>query len=56
MKTLVGKSSGPECGKGRREDPPACLKEAIRKAYSSEDGWYKKFVPGRGGGRKRKHA
>ena len=44
------------CGKGRREDPPACLKSAIRKAYPSEDGWYKKFVPGRGGGQKRKHA
>ena len=36
------------CGKGTREDPPAYLKAAIRKAYLSEraDGMYKKFIPG----------
>ncbi|KAL7535734.1 hypothetical protein ACHAWF_015063 [Thalassiosira exigua] len=32
------------CGKGQRADPPACLKAAIRKAYPSDDGWYKAFV------------
>ena len=36
------------CGKGTHEEPPACLKSAIRKAYTSEwaDGMYKKFMPG----------
>ena len=33
------------CGKGNRKDPPACLKESIRKCYPSEDGWYMKFNP-----------
>ena len=44
------------CGKGIREDPPACLKAAIRKAHPSEsaDGKYKKFVPGRNYGTKGK--
>ena len=31
------------CGKGNREDPPACLKAAIRMAYPSKDGFYKIF-------------
>ena len=37
------------CGKRTRADPPACLKAAIRKTYSSEreDGMYKIFVSGR---------
>lgn len=35
------------CGKGKRRDPPACLKAAIRNAYSEEDGWYDVFVPGK---------
>ncbi len=34
------------CGKGKRRDPPACLKAAIRNAYPEEDGWYDVFVPG----------
>jgi len=34
------------CGKGKRRDPPLCLKAAIRKAYPEEDGWYDVFVPG----------
>jgi len=36
------------CGKGTHEDPPACLKAAIRKAYPSErpDGMFKKYMPG----------
>ena len=35
-------------GKGTREDPSACLKAAIHKAYPSErpDGMFKKFMPG----------
>ena len=31
------------CGKGCREEVPACLKAAIRKAYPAEEGWYKIF-------------
>jgi hypothetical protein len=36
------------CGKGTRAEPPACLKNAIRKAYPSEraDGLFKKYVAG----------
>ena len=35
------------CGKGRRKDPPACLKAAIRKAYPAPDSWYVVYVPGK---------
>ena len=34
------------CGAGRRKDPPACLKAAIRNLYREEDGWYKVYQPG----------
>ena len=34
------------CGKGTRAEPPACLKNTIRKAYPSEraDGLFKKYI------------
>ena len=35
------------CGKGKRRDPPACLKYAIRNMHKSDDGWYVKFDPGK---------
>lgn len=35
------------CGKGKREDPPACLKAAIRKEYPSANGLYKKYQSGK---------
>jgi hypothetical protein len=31
------------CGKGNREEPPACLKAAIRKAYPESSGRYVKY-------------